>query len=260
MRTAFSTILLAVVAFAGRALAQPLGLTHTYANPTPAAGDMFGHSVAGSGDKALVGAPEDDTGAPEAGAAYLFDATTGALLLTFNNPFPDEGDQFGFAVAMVGNNVLIGAPFKDASAGTIIDAGAAYLFDGTTGLLLHTFVDPAPDNDELFGIALASLGNNVLIGSPFDDTGAIDAGAAYLFNGSSGALLHTFANPTPASGDEFGIAIAGVGSNNVLVGAPSDDAGASNSGAAHLFNGSTGALIFTIPNPTPAASDAFGNA
>src|SRR5512145_153407 len=218
MRRLLLTVLLALFAFAGQALAQPLGLTQTFQKSPPVAGDMFGRSVAGAGNQALVGVPEDDTGAAEAGAAYLFSTATGALLMPpIVNPDPQPGDEFGFTVAMVGNNLLIAAPFKDVNG--FVDAGAVYLFDGTTGLLLQTFIDPTPDNDEQFGLALASVGNNVLVGSPFDDTAAIDAGAAYLFDGSSGALLQTFLNPsTPASGDEFGLAVAGVG-GNVLVGA-----------------------------------------
>ena len=52
-------------------------LTQTILNPTPAIDDLFGKSVAISGDKVLIGAPRDDTGAKDSGAAYLFDAATG---------------------------------------------------------------------------------------------------------------------------------------------------------------------------------------
>ena len=55
---------------------------------------------------------------------------------------------------------------------------------------------------------------------------------AVLFSGAKesaalpGDLLHTFNNPDPAADDYFGRSVAGVG-NNVLVGAPGDDTGAS---------------------------------
>ncbi|MCH7535938.1 MAG: hypothetical protein IH948_09420, partial [Bacteroidetes bacterium] len=52
----------------------------------------------------------DNTGATNAGSAYLFNATTGQLLLTINNPFPTNDDQFGNSVAGVGNDkLLVGA-------------------------------------------------------------------------------------------------------------------------------------------------------
>ena len=265
MQKVLYTIFLAFGAFAGQVLAQSLVLTQTYQKipPVPvAAGDMFGYALAGAGDKAVIGVPEDDTGAPNAGAVYVFSTATGALLRKISNPNPPadaEGNLFGFAVAMVGNHVLVGAPFKNSSDGAFVEAGAAYLFDGDTGFLLHSFADPTPDNDEQFGFAVAGLGTNVLVGSPFDNANASAAGAVHLFNGSSGAWIRTFANPSPApSGDEFGKAIASAGSN-VLVGAPNDNAG---SGTAYLFDGSTGGLIFTFLNPTPPVSgtDLFGKA
>ncbi len=264
MRRLFLTAIIVLVVFGGEALAQPLGLTHTFSNPSPANGDKFGHSVSGAGNKVLVGAPNDATVAPNAGAAYLYDATTGAPLKTFFNPdLADAADDlFGYTVAMVGDNVLIGAPFDDAlddAGGVISDAGVAYLFDGNTGFLLHTFVDPTPADDEQFGVALAGLGNNVLVGAPFDNNG----GTVYLFDGSSGDLIRAFDNPTPDAGDEFGSAIASVG-GNVLVGSPFETTGNIVTGAAYLFNGTTGSIIFTLVNPNPASTsnptDSFGKA
>ena len=48
------------------------------------------------------------------------------------------------------------------------------------------------------------MGGNVLVGANYDDTGATDAGAADLFDGTTGALLRTFVNPTAENGDHFG--------------------------------------------------------
>ena len=164
----------------------------TFANPTPVTDDFFGYSVAAVGsDRVLIGTPQDDTGAGNAGAAYLFSAN-GTLLTTFTNPFPAAFDFFGYAVAAVGSDrVLIGAYQNDTGAA---DAGAAYLFN-TNGALLTNFFNPTPALNDSFGWAVAALGSDrVLIGAYRDDTGATDAGAAYLFN-LNGALLTTFTNP-----------------------------------------------------------------
>ncbi len=247
---------LTLIALSQEVSAQSLILKQTYLNPTPASGDAFGFSVAGLGNDVLIGEPLDDAGALDAGAVYLFDGTTGSLLQTFLNPSPGAGDQFGFFVAAVGNNVLIGAPFDDGGA---TDAGSAYLFDGATGALLQTFSNPTPALGDQFGFRVSAVGSNVLIGAPFDDVGATDSGVAYLFDSVTGSLLQTFLNPTPAVGDQFGAAVAGAGAN-ALVGAPFDNTGANDAGAAYLMNGATGSLLLTILNPTPAISDQFGNA
>src|SRR6266699_3584398 len=52
-------------------------------DPSSSAGDLFGWSVAAAGDNILVGAPGVNNGA---GAAYLFDGTTGTLIGTYQKP------------------------------------------------------------------------------------------------------------------------------------------------------------------------------
>ena len=49
----------------------------TLSNPTPAAGDFFGYSVAVSGKTVVAGAPSDDTLNTDEGAAYIFGPTDG---------------------------------------------------------------------------------------------------------------------------------------------------------------------------------------
>ena len=49
-------------------------LLHVFADPNPAAGDLFGASIAAVGNDLLVGAPGSSLTGPGDGAAYLFDA------------------------------------------------------------------------------------------------------------------------------------------------------------------------------------------
>jgi len=123
------------------------------------------------------------------------------------------------------------------------------------GALLHTFLNPTPASCDYFGLSVAGVGNKVLIGARWDDTGASDAGAAYLFDGTTGALVHTFQKPTPAAADWFGVSVAGVG-NNVLVGGWGDDTGATDAGAAYLFEGVGQPDI--IPEPATLSLLALG--
>ncbi|MFC1706546.1 LamG-like jellyroll fold domain-containing protein [Planctomycetota bacterium] len=204
----------------------------TFLNPTPEAGDYFGDSVALAGGRALIGAYPDNTGGNDAGAAYLFDTETGALLQTFQKPIPVAGDCLGISVALAGGHALIGA-HRDGTGGT--DAGAAYLFDTETGALLRTFQKQPPAASDFFGRVVALAGGHALVGAYGDDLGTVDAGAAYLFDTDTGALLQTFQNPTPFPLDEFGRSVALAG-GQALIGAPRDDAGGVDAGAAHLYS------------------------
>jgi hypothetical protein len=230
-------------------------LLTTFTNPTPTRYDFFGNAVAALGtDRVLIAAYGKTTGGIRAGAAYLF-STNGTLLATFNNPTPAANEFFGASMAAVGTDrVLIGATWDNPGA---THAGAAYLFS-TNGALLTTFNNPTPADYEEFGNSVAAVGaDRVLIGAWADNTGASQAGAAYLFR-TNGALLTTFTNPAPASGDSFGVSVATVGTDRVLIGAWSDDTGADGAGAAYLFS-TNGTLLTTLTNPTPAVGDNFGS-
>jgi hypothetical protein len=227
-----------------------------FTNPVPLPYDNFGYSLAASGnDRLLIGSVGDNSSVDNAGAAYLF-STNGVLLATFTNPTPAAGDSFGCSVAVLGNDrVLIGA-YGDDVDGWKFDAGAAYLFS-TDGSLLTTFTNPTPAIQAYFGNSMAALGSDrVLIGTPGGDTGAGKAGLAYLF-ATNGNLLTTFTNPTPAQWGYFGISVASVESDRVMIGAHLSGIGSNGVGAVYLFR-TNGTLLTTITNPTPATNDAFG--
>ena len=271
-------------------------LQQTFRNPTPTNNDQFGSSVAIDGNNVLIGAFRDDTNGLNTGQAHLFDATTGALLRTFNDPAPAAGAFFGSSVTIDANKVLIGA--RSAAGG-----GAAHLFDATSGALLRTFSNPStsPTVDNQFGRAtaidgnnlliganggagaaylydmttgallqtfsqtlfgnfggsLSLSGNNVLIGASGDDTNGLDVGRAFLFDATSGALLQTFDDPTPTGSDRFGNSVAIFG-NNVLIGAYGDDGSGTDVGQAYLFDLTTGLLLDTFIDPTVTGADSFG--
>ena len=229
-------------------------LVTTITNPVPVASGGFGGAVAALGtDRVVVGATGN---AGTAGAAYLL-RTNGTLLATFNNPFPTAGDSFGSSLAVLGNDkVVIGAPLDDTN---FLNCGVAYLFN-TNGTLVATFTNPFPAAIDIFGTALAAVGNDRVVISSRHDTGATDAGEAYLF-ATNGVRVMTFTNPTPVLNDFFGWSVAGVGSDRVLIGTPGKDTGASGAGVAYLFS-TNGTLLQTFTNPAPVAffGASFGSA
>ncbi len=207
-------------------------LLTTFHNPDPIFLGEFGSAVAGVGnDMVIIGAFGNGESVRYVGSAYLF-TVGGDLLTTFTNPSPVAGGAFGWSVAGIGSDrVLIGAEGNTVGG---VNAGAAYLFD-TGGKVLTTFTNPAPALNTRFGHALAVVGGDrVLIGNFLSDNGAGRAGAAYLFD-TNGTLLATFANPTPEPSDRFGFAVAPLGRDLFLIGADSDNAGATGAGSVYLY-------------------------
>ena len=131
--------------------------------------------------------PDDDTNGFEVGQVHLFDAVSGNLVKTFNEPTPTPdhtgGDNFGKSVAIDGNNIVIGATGDDTNGSNV---GQAHLFDAVTGNLQKTFVDPTPTLSGLFGLSVDIDGNKVVVGALWDDTNGFRVGQAYLFDAVSG--------------------------------------------------------------------------
>ena len=160
----------------------------TLNNPGPAASDYFGYSVSISGSRVVVGALQDDTGATDAGSAYVYDLSSGTPTVpvaTLNNPGPAVNDRFGSAVAISGTRVVVGAHQDDT--GTT-DAGSAYVYDlssGTPIVPVATLNNPSPAVGDYFGWAVAIDGMTVAIGAPKDDTVMLNKGYAYVFGPAS---------------------------------------------------------------------------
>jgi hypothetical protein len=240
-----------------RVSAQSGDIIGSFQSPRPTERQRFGTSVAAGPQLVIIGAPGDDAAADDAGAVFAknYDGTDEYIAIS---PDPRAGDGFGTAVALVGPALVVGAPFADVTAP---DAGAAFVFDAATGAFSRRLAKPAPLSSvgAFFGSSLAALGEDVLIGSPFDENGA---GAVLLFDLATGELLRTLHNPDPSPGDLFGASISVV-AGNILVGAPLADVNGSSgavsdAGAAYLFDGVTGDLLCELQSPEPAPSDEFG--
>jgi len=246
-------------------------LLHTLDNPNAyntSAGDRFGYSTSISGNYAIVGAYyEDDAGGALSGKAYIFDVTTGALLHTLDNPNAfsiSGGDYFGWSTSIDGNYAIVGAHREHDSAGTT--SGKAYIFDVTTGALIHTLDNPntfGTSADDQFAHSTSISGNYAIVGAIYeDDFGGDSSGKAYIFDVTTGALLHTLDNPTTfdtSAGDQFGHNTS-ISGNYVIVGAfAEDDAGGQSSGKAYLFElaaPANGAVEVNTPNTTTISFNA----
>jgi len=88
-------------------------------------GDLFGFSVALSGDTALVGAPRNSPG-----SAYIFrfNGSSWVEEAKLEASDPETSRQFGDSVAISGDTVIVGDPQNDEVNDEIGELGAAYIF------------------------------------------------------------------------------------------------------------------------------------
>ncbi|NEQ77698.1 MAG: hypothetical protein F6K23_34600 [Okeania sp. SIO2C9] len=203
------------------------------------AGDHFGNSVAISGNFAIVGATGEDIGASNTGAAYIFERhSDGSWQQTQKLQANDKeaSDYFGNSVAISGDFAIVGAFGKDIGAG---DTGAAYIFERhSDGSWQQTQKLQAnyPEKGAYFGCSVAISSNFAIVGAYRQNNGAEDTGAAYVFERQSGSWQQTqklLGNDTQAD-QHFGCSVA-ISGDVAIVGATGEDIGASNTGAAYIF-------------------------
>lgn len=224
------------------------------------AGDRFGSSVAVFGDTIAVGAPLEDSGstginqvqndetAPHAGAVYLFRRVGGSWTQThyIKAPNTDAGDQFGHALALTSNRLLVGAPYEASLAtavnGDLTDnsapaAGAVFAYErlGSNWVFDAYLKAKNTEANEQFGIAVALSENMAFVGADLEDGGSAGingdgtdnsqpaSGAVYSFVRGAGNWSQSeyIKASNPAGGANFGHAIAAT-DNRLYIGAPGE--------------------------------------
>ncbi len=194
--------------------------------PDTAVGDWFGDSVAISGGTVVVGAPSH---AAKAGAAYVFmNSRDGWRATELKGSDTVAKDDFGDAVAISGNTVVVGA-FGHAS-----EAGRAYVFTkGPSGW--HQAAELSGSSTvagDGFGVSVAAAGRVIAVGAGLADSGS---GRVYLFTRNAKGWHQTaqLASSDTVDKDDFGDSVA-VSGDNVVVGS---FAQAPSAGRAYLFTG-----------------------
>jgi hypothetical protein len=216
------------------------------AAPDSAADDYFGYSLTLDGDTLVVGAYGDDVGSyADHGSAFIFQRNQGGAdnwgLLKKITQAPDSAasDVFGFAVALDGDTLVVGAQYDDDRGNA---SGSAYVFardEGGTenwGLVKKLTGSDGAAND-FFGRAVAISADKLVVGANGDNVGAnADQGSAYLFASDEGGTdnwgeVKKLTAPDGAANDFLGWAVA-VSGDAVLAGAY---AAGFEQGAAYFF-------------------------
>jgi len=237
----------------------------------PADGDIFGISVDLSGDYAVVGAGSEDGSGTDRGAAYIFSRNQGGennwgqvkKLVAYD---AEDGDGFGFAVAIEGDMVVVGA---DGADGTGTDQGAAYIFyrdrNGLDfwGLVTKLYSEHPADANQ-FGYAVAIGGDVAVVGSPGENGEGTECGVAYIFSRDltgydAWGLAASFSPSDTPDYTWLATAVATDG-GRVVIGSPFDPAGGTNRGAVHVLAKDQGGAGAWGAVKTLAAGDAADDA
>ena len=248
---------------------QPLDASYVEQKVTAsdgAVGDLFGISVALSGDTALVGVMSDDVGAnADQGSAYVF-TRSGSICSQQQKLTASDGvagDQFGYSVALAGDTALVGSYGDDV--GGNADQGSAYVFtrSGTAWSQQTKLTASDGAANDGFGLSVALSGDTALMGAYGDDVGGnADQGSAYVFTrtGTTWSQQAKLTAPDGAAGDTFGTSAA-LSDDTALVGANHAAVGGnSNQGSAYVFtrSGTTWNQQTKLTASDGSAYDNFG--
>ena len=225
------------------------------------AGAAFGTAVSVSPQVVVIGAPGEDSAGTNAGAVYIFryNGVTWEPEVKITAPDASENAEFGAAVDIFFNTVVIGAP------GTA-EGGKAYVyeFDGVTWQADGDFTAAVTTANDGFGSSLAISANSIVVGAPGQDTQGPQSGAATIFRNDGIAWTEeaTLTPPDATPYDRFGISVD-INGLAVVVGAPGDDLPTiSDLGTAYVFrsDGSSWNHEQKLVPVTPTLGGWFGRA
>jgi len=198
----------------------------------PNSDDNYGFAIAVSGNTLVVGAASDVTNGVTGGAAYVYvrDGHTWSLQQKLFASDRANFDQFGIAVDVVGDTIVVGAQ-GDNNEG--FQTGAVYVFrrNGTTWTEEQKLKasDAAPDS--AFGLSVALSGQTVAIGAPGESSGGLSSGAVYVFvnDGTSWQQQGKIKANSTMMNQQLGFTVSVSGDTIVaaapgeLIGEPADD-------------------------------------
>jgi hypothetical protein len=228
------------------------------------ANDVFGRSIAISGDTIVVGANNEDSNATgvngdqsnnsalASGAAYVFvrNGTTWSQQAYLKASNTGANDFFGSRVAISGDTIVVAADSEASNAtgvngnqsdNSAIRSGAVYVFvrTGTTWSQQAYLKASNTGADDFFGSSLAISGDTVVVGAYGEDSNAVGingdqsnnsalvSGAAYVFvrSGTTWTQEAYLKASNAEAGDAFGASVA-ISGDTIVIGAGSEDSSA----------------------------------
>jgi hypothetical protein len=184
-------------------------------------------------------------------------AGTGALGMSLN-----QGQSV--AVSADGNTAIVGAPSDNGGASA---TGAAWIYTRSGGVWTQqgaelVGTDALGGAGQGFSVALSADGNTAIVGGPGDKADNGFAGAAWVYTRSGGVWTQQGAKLVgtgAVGGARQGVSVAlSADGNTAIVGGPSDNGGASATGAAWIYTRSGG--VWTQQGAKLVGTGALGGA
>lgn len=246
---------------------QNIGDYNPVADPEGKSGDGFGEASAIDGLFAVIASRSDDVGANAnqgSVSVYQFDGARWNFFQKLTDPAGEANDNFGAAVAIRGNTIVVGAPNDDV--GVNVDQGTAVVFryDGAMWNYYQKIGQVIGFPNDYFGSSVALMNEYVVCGAPyFDTTPSNNKGAVYIFQDDG--TQYTQWQSIPASGvnnaAHFGSAV-GINSDlEIVVGVPGQNVTYTSQGAVHvyLYDGFSWLYGQTLTDPTSLGSESLGD-
>ncbi|MDY7109553.1 MAG: C1 family peptidase [Planctomycetota bacterium] len=229
-----------------------------------AAFDHFGYSVAVHDDLVVVGArgPSDGAGHPGFASIYRYDGSSWQEEATVSGSGGGGRDYFGYSVAVAEDLAVVGAIWDEEN-GEKAGAAYAYRFDESSWTEEEKLLASDGAEGDWFGSSVSISGDTVLVGASWEDHGAQDIGAAYVYrhDGSDWGEEEKLVAFDGSAGDYFGSS-ASISGDLVIVGAPRDNDMGDDSGSAYVYfrDGGGWTLASKALALDGTAGDRFGSA
>jgi hypothetical protein len=197
-----------------------------------------------------------DNPGTDSGAAYVF-VGSGTTWVEQTKLVPSEafiGDNYGFAVAILGDVIVVGSPFHDDKGA---DSGTIFIWErsGTTWTESAKILASDGQAGDLFGSSVVVSGSTVVAGAPGGDRAYVitKSGATW----SENAII---TGSDTVAGDMFG-SDAAIDGNDLIIGAPLHEEVGTDSGVVYVYErvGATWTEKVSLISSDGAGGDQFGS-
>ena len=223
--------------------------------------DVFGNYVTIDGNYAVISAYGYKN---LRGMAYVlsYDGANWVTLAQLTASDGADGDDFGEAVSISGDVIVLGSRYDDDNGS---NSGSAYVFVKPTGGWLNmTETAKLKANDgasgDHFGDDVKISGDNIVVGASYDEHNGVRSGSAYIFTKPVSGWTDTtetakiYASNSAAS-DYFGEKLD-ISGDVIAVGANGDDARGSGAGAVYIYTKPASGWVDMTESATLYDSDA----